>query len=117
MPYRLNDSGASRRPNSRVVAGGLQALLKLRNAPAHGFALGLVGVDDGVFVAFGHALLSVSGRRVLSDNTAPLCRQLSAGVHARGHSFSKWRKLAKPWLSANVFPRPENPERPVCVAA
>jgi hypothetical protein len=26
----------------------------LRNAPAHGGALGLVGVDDGVIVVFGH---------------------------------------------------------------
>lgn len=37
-----------------VVACGLQAVLKLRNAPAHGGALGCVGVDDGVIVVFGH---------------------------------------------------------------
>ena len=43
-----------------VVACGLQAVLKLRNAPAHGRALGCVGVDDGVIVVFGHAPLSVS---------------------------------------------------------
>jgi len=45
---------------SEVVACGLQAFLKLRNAPAHGCALGCVGVDDGVLFVRGHAPLSIS---------------------------------------------------------
>jgi hypothetical protein len=40
------------------MACGLQSFLKLRNAPAHGRALGCVGVDDGVFVVGAHAVLS-----------------------------------------------------------
>ncbi len=49
---------------SEIVACCLQALLELRNAPAHGCALGCVGVDDGVFVLGAHA--------VLSDKVSPL---------------------------------------------
>jgi hypothetical protein len=47
-----------------VVACGLQAFLKLRNAPAHRRALGLVWVDDGVIVLGGHAVLSGNVCRV-----------------------------------------------------
>ncbi len=58
-----------------VMASGLQAFLKLRNAPAHGRTLGRVGVDDGVFVVGTHA--------VLSDKVNPLfvgLKSLSYGL-------------------------------------
>jgi hypothetical protein len=44
------------------MACGLQAFLKLRNAPAHRSALGCVGVDDGVFVVSAHTVLSDKAR-------------------------------------------------------
>jgi antitoxin HigA-1 len=43
---------------TKVVACGLQARLKLRNAPAYSSTLGREGVDDGVGVVHGHGLLS-----------------------------------------------------------
>jgi hypothetical protein len=42
----------------------------LRNAPAHGCALGCVGVDDGVLFIRGHARLSVSSCLVFCRSVA-----------------------------------------------
>jgi hypothetical protein len=42
------------------MACGLQAFLKLRNAPAYGCSLGCVRVDDEVIFVRGHTVLSIS---------------------------------------------------------
>jgi len=65
---------------SEVVASGLQAFLKLRNAPTHGSALGGVGVDDGVLFVRGHALLSISSCMVFCRSVASAPTKWTASI-------------------------------------
>ena len=69
------------------MACGLQAFLKLCNAPAHGRALGCVGVDDGVIFVRGHAVLSISScllfcRSVASAPTWQAVTRIFVGAEA-----------------------------------
>ena len=73
---------------SEVVACGLQAFLKLRNAPAHRGALGCVRIDDEVLFVRGHAVLSISSCMVFVGRSsraalAPRCAQSAAHRPAR----------------------------------
>jgi hypothetical protein len=80
------------------MACGLQAFLKLCNAPAHGRALGCVGVDDGVIFVRGHAVLSISScllfcRSVASAPTWQAVTRIFVGAEAADlpvyvHTFS-----------------------------
>jgi len=63
-----------------VVACGLQAFLKLRYAPAHGRALGCVGVDDEVLFVRGHAVLSISSCMVFCRSVASAPTKWTASI-------------------------------------